>query len=248
MRVIPVVDLKDGVVVRGIAGERATYRPVESVLVAEPTPAAVGRAFVERLSLQQAYVADLDAIAGAEPDWQIYAELMTAGLLIWVDAGTANVERAKSLAQFRAAGTSLARVIVGLETLASVEALVAMLSVIGRERLVFSLDLKEGRPLCPAGTWPDCGAERISQLALQAGVASMIVLDLAQVGTGGGLTTLELCRRIRGQSSDVELIAGGGVRGIEDLRRIAAAGCDGALVASALHDGKIGREELNALR
>jgi phosphoribosylformimino-5-aminoimidazole carboxamide ribotide isomerase len=35
------------------------------------------------------------------------------------------------------------------------------------------------------------------------------------------------------------LLAGGGVRGYEDLARLADAGCDGALVATALHDGRL---------
>ena len=37
----------------------------------------------------------------------------------------------------------------------------------------------------------------------------------------------------------VTLLAGGGVRGIEDLARLADAGCDGALVATAVHDGRL---------
>ena len=244
MRIIPVVDLQESIVVRGVAGQRATYGPVESVLCAEATPAAVARGFVERLSLTEAYVADLDAIAGAEPDWQRYGELMSEGLSIWVDAGAASVERAKGLAEWRIDGARIARVIVGLETLPGVDALRAMLAVIGRERLVFSLDLKEGQPLCPPGTWTDFDAERIANHALEAGVASMIVLDLTRVGVGAGLSTLELCRRIRKKSPDLELISGGGVRGIDDLQNLSDAGCDAALVASALHDGRIGRQDL----
>jgi phosphoribosylformimino-5-aminoimidazole carboxamide ribotide isomerase len=35
------------------------------------------------------------------------------------------------------------------------------------------------------------------------------------------------------------VFAGGGIRGFDDLARLAAAGCAGALVASALHDGAL---------
>jgi phosphoribosylformimino-5-aminoimidazole carboxamide ribotide isomerase len=38
--------------------------------------------------------------------------------------------------------------------------------------------------------------------------------------------------------------AAGGVRGTADLERLAALGCAGALVASALHDGRLEREDL----
>jgi len=40
------------------------------------------------------------------------------------------------------------------------------------------------------------------------------------------------------------LIAGGGVRGLADLTALARAGCNAALVASALHDGKLLPEDL----
>jgi phosphoribosylformimino-5-aminoimidazole carboxamide ribotide isomerase len=81
--------------------------------------------------------------------------------------------------------------------------------------------------------------------AAVAGAGAVIVLDLARVGTGSGLD-LALLTRVREAAPGVTLLAGGGVRGSEDLVRLAAAGCDGALVATALHDGGLGRDELAA--
>jgi phosphoribosylformimino-5-aminoimidazole carboxamide ribotide isomerase len=46
---------------------------------------------------------------------------------------------------------------------------------------------------------------------------------------------------VRAALPGVDLIAGGGVRDQSDLDRLAAAGADGALVATALHRGVIGR-------
>jgi uncharacterized protein related to proFAR isomerase len=37
----------------------------------------------------------------------------------------------------------------------------------------------------------------------------------------------------------VIVLAGGGVRGPDDLSALAAAGCDGALIATALHTGAV---------
>jgi phosphoribosylformimino-5-aminoimidazole carboxamide ribotide isomerase len=74
----------------------------------------------------------------------------------------------------------------------------------------------------------------------------MIVLDLADVGTGGGTRTLDLCRELKAKHPQIELIAGGGVRNLDDLKRIADAGCSGALVASALHDGRLTRADWDA--
>ncbi len=44
---------------------------------------------------------------------------------------------------------------------------------------------------------------------------------------------------MRAQAPGVHLFAAGGVRGPEDLAQLAQEGISGALVASALHDGRI---------
>ena len=244
VRVIPVLDLKDGLAVRGVAGNRAEYRPVETILAQDASPAAVARAFVEKLSLEEAYVADLDAIAGAEPAWDLYRRLIEIGLHLWVDAGITNVNRARSLSQFKTGGVGFARVIAGLESLDGIGVLGDVLDAIGPERLVFSLDLRGGRPIAAGTGWRGCDAWDIVEAVIEASARSIIVLDLAQVGMNRGVVTEALCRQIRDRAPHAELVSGGGVRGPEDLRRLADAGCDAALVASALHDGRITIKDL----
>jgi phosphoribosylformimino-5-aminoimidazole carboxamide ribotide isomerase len=53
---------------------------------------------------------------------------------------------------------------------------------------------------------------------------------------------------VRASAPDLTLIAGGGVRGWDDLVWLAKAGCSGALVGTAVHDGSIGAEEIRAAR
>jgi phosphoribosylformimino-5-aminoimidazole carboxamide ribotide isomerase len=72
----------------------------------------------------------------------------------------------------------------------------------------------------------------------------MIVLDLAQVGVDAGISTLELCRHLHDTHPSVEIISGGGVRHVDDLTQLASAGCDAALVASALHDGRLTTDDI----
>lgn len=242
MLVLPVIDLMHGVVVRGVGGRRDEYRPIDSRLCRDPSPASVARAFAETFGLRTAYVADLDAIAGAAPAWDEYAAVMAEGFELWVDAGIDGPDQGRELAAF--AGRRLARVIVGLESLADAQSLPALVDAVSPERLVFSLDLKQGEPLVRAEAWRDLDAIGIARAAAAAGVRRMIVLDLADVGAAGGTRTIDLCRTLRGQLADVELTAGGGVRGIDDLRRLAEAGCNAALVASALHDLRLSRSEI----
>ncbi|MBL8825705.1 MAG: hypothetical protein JNM18_01880, partial [Planctomycetaceae bacterium] len=94
------LDLLGGSVVRGVAGQRSEYRPIQSQLCADARPATVTRALREHFGFQVAYVADLDAIAGAEPAWDVYRDCLAAGWQLWIDAGINTASRAAQLAQF----------------------------------------------------------------------------------------------------------------------------------------------------
>lgn len=247
MRVIPVLDLKAGQVVRGIAGRRDEYCPIESKLVTSAAPVAVARALVEQFGCDTFYVADLDAIAGAEPAWEIYEQLAALGVALWVDAGLSSTAAITEMAQWRGDGRALAGIVAGLESLPTLDCLNEWLDIAGSDRLIFSVDLKEGRPLVRDPELKEKTGIEIALAARARGMRRLIVLDLARVGMGAGTGTEDACRAIRAVDPQIELVAGGGVRGVDDLHALAAAGCDAALVASALHDGRLTRVDLAAL-
>jgi phosphoribosylformimino-5-aminoimidazole carboxamide ribotide isomerase len=242
VRVIGVVDLDGGRAVHASGGDRKRYAPVERVGASaiEPGDAvALARAYTGPLGLSELYVADLDAIAGGPFQAARIAALTSLNAPTWVDAGVAAVERARRLIDLGAA-----QVIVGLETLPSFGALAAICSAVGGRRVAFSLDLRDGRPL----TADSCSGPREDPAALaaraaDAGAGSVIVIDLARVGGEAGLD-LRLVGDVRAAVPQLTLVVGGGVRGAEDLTRLADAGCDAALVATALHDGRIGAAEI----
>jgi phosphoribosylformimino-5-aminoimidazole carboxamide ribotide isomerase len=151
------------------------------------------------------------------------------------------------LAEWRAGKVRLAGIVAGLESLPALDCLTEWLDVAGSQRLIFSLDLKAGRPIVRDQELGSRTGIEIALAARSQGVRRLIVLDLARVGMGGGVGTDELCRAVRAVDSQIELIGGGGVRGVDDLRTLAAAGCDAALVASALHDGRLTRADIAAL-
>ena len=237
MQVLPVLDLLGGQVVRGVAGNRREYRPIQSLLCADATPLSVGRAFLHQLHLPLVYVADLDAIAGCEPAWNVYQALLDIGLKLWVDAGVGDEERAKKLAEFNTGGAELSAVIVGLESLPGPELLANLVAQWG-QKLVFSLDMKHGQPLVGGASWHGMSPEDVARQALNCGVRRFILLDLARVGRGNGVGTEHLCRWLK-QQAPVEVTTGGGVRHAADMQSLEDAGCDFALVASALHDGRL---------
>ena len=241
MNIIPVIDLKAGLVVRGVAGRREEYRPIVSQLVSEPSPRAVARALVQRFNFRQVYIADLDAIAGQLPNLRAYQDILACGLTPWIDAGVATVEAAQSL-------LDLGKIIVGLESLRCLAALPRIVDACSAERVVFSLDLKGGRPITSIVSWHDASPDEIAVKVMDIGIRRLIVLDLADVGVGQGTGTLGLVERLHARHPQVEITAGGGVRGIDDLRHLATAGCASALVASALHDGRLTPEEVRWLQ
>jgi phosphoribosylformimino-5-aminoimidazole carboxamide ribotide isomerase len=246
LRVIPVIDLKGRVVVRGVAGRRAEYRPIASPLTASAEPADVASAFVNRFGLRCQYLADLDAIEGAEPAWDVYHRVRDLGVDLVIDAGIADMSRGRLLRGFDVGDSPDAGIVCGSES-ASEPGLVAALAAELGPRLVFSLDLREGKVLSPWGPWREAEAFDVACTVAEFGVRRMIVLDLARVGVAEGVGTEELCRKLKAARPEVELTSGGGIRGPEDLARLKAAGCSSALVSSALHGGRLTRAAIEAV-
>jgi phosphoribosylformimino-5-aminoimidazole carboxamide ribotide isomerase len=242
LRIVPVLDVMEGRVVRGVAGRREEYRPIESVLIDGCDALPIAQAIRTRFGLSELYLADLDAILRSAPNTGILRSLRDAGFAMTVDAG---IRRCEDAAAIVAAGAH--QIVAGLETLDGPQELSRLVEQLGASRVVFSLDLRDGRPLGNAAKWHDDDPCAIAGQAIGAGCTQLIVLDLASVGTAGGVPTLPLCAEIRRTWPHVTMIAGGGIRGIEDLRRLDASIIDGVLIASALHNGSIGPAELHAL-
>ena len=142
MRIIPVLDLLNSVVVRGVAGQRDEYRPVESCFAESANAVDMALAIRRTFGLNQLYVADLDAILDREPNWPVYQQLVELEFELLIDAG---VSTAADVAAVLAAGAK--QVIVGLETWPLLSSLEMLLATAGEENIIFSLDMKDGRPV-----------------------------------------------------------------------------------------------------
>jgi len=114
--------------------------------------------------------------------------------------------------------------VIGLETMADW----AELGAPGAP--AFSLDLRGGIPLAGRET-----PAELARRAVEAGARAVILLDLARVGEMTGLDWVTV-EAVRASTLGVELVVGGGVRDRSDIDRLADLGCDGALVATALHE------------
>lgn len=242
MRVVGVIDVRGGRAVHARGGRRAEYAPVLSAagIAVNGDPLALARVYVDALGVRELYVADLDAIerGGDAVPSDVIAPVAALGVPLWVDAGVSSVARARDVLRMGAAA-----VVVGLETLTRFEALDEICASVGGPAVGFSLDLRAGVPLAVPNDYSlPAGVGTLAARAAEAGAGSVIVLDLARVGTGDGFDMATIAAA-RSAAPSVTLLAGGGVRDASDLRRLAEAGCDGVLVASALLDGRLGAAE-----
>ena len=245
MRIIPVIDLRDGRAVRGRSGDRERYRPVDSRLpggaaIDLSDPVALLSAYRAALRPDTVYVADLDRITGRGDNEAILRDLVAAAppvRFLW-DGGFSG---AAALARAQHGGRVVP--VIGTETLRSIEELRPLRRARAGSRPVLSLDLRAEGVVSRSALVAPIGEERLLVQAGRCGFRTVIVLFLDRVGTSLGLP-LDRLRRLRAAAPDIELLAGGGIASIDDLRCLRAAGLGGALLATALHDGSIAPGDL----
>jgi phosphoribosylformimino-5-aminoimidazole carboxamide ribotide isomerase len=239
MRIIPVLDLKNGIAVHAVRGVRQTYQPVVSVLSPDADPLNVAAGFRDQFGFTELYIADLDAISGQGNQHGLIRTLArSSGMNLIVDAGVANVEGVRQILDLGAR-----KVIIGSETLTDWEAAATILDTFPPEKLVFSLDMRLGkvlsayRPLSVLQPF-----EALSKL-LQAGWREIILLDLGRVGAQSGID-LDLLGEARHAYPELTLLVGGGMRHVEDLVALRSLGVGGVLIATIIHRGILTREQM----
>jgi len=222
LEIIPVLDIKAGIVVHARRGTRDEYAPLQSRLTRSVQPSAVLSALLTLHPFRRVYLADLDAIGGKPSSHlPIIQELRQRfpEVEFWVDRGLAD---RNALTRFLEHG--LGTPVLGSESLADP----SLLHTPQVGQAVLSLDYRGGGLLGPQGLeqavadWPQ----------------RVIVMELERVGTDAG-PGLERITALRRQAPDHAFYAAGGVRDAADVRRLEQMGVKGALVASALHQGDL---------
>ncbi len=219
--------------VQARGGARERYRPVTSGLCPGSEPADVVGGFLGLYPFSTLYVADLDAIEGHGDNGAVIGRLRARfpALDLWVDSGlTGGAACLEWLA--RDCGT----LVLGSESQDGPETLERLRGNVDGGRLVLSLDFQGAGFLGPAGLlerpeiWP----------------GRVIAMTLARIGGDRG-PDLDRLKRVMEAAPGKRIFAAGGVRNPDDIRDLAALGVGGVLLASALHDGRIGRSEIEGI-
>lgn len=239
MQRIPVIDIRNGMAVRAIAGERSQYRAIESQLTASAEPGEVLRALEKYVNCTTCYVADLDAIERQQLNRCTIAEMARTGVSLILDAGVTTVEQIEALFEI-----GVDRVVLSSESINDLTQLQSLIRPFNPASLIFSIDLKKRNLLVGDPHWDGKPPIEMARFVFELGLRQLIVLDLAAVGTGDGVPTLELCQQIKSLLPETTIISGGGVTSGQCVTQAARAGLDGLLIASALHDGRLTKEDL----
>ncbi len=200
-------------------------------------PSEVAMVF-KNIGFSDLYVADLDAIIDCSTDFNILKKINDeTGLKLMVDAGVTSIERAQKLLD-----SGVSKLIIGTETLQRKSFVSDAVSLFGAERVVVSLDLKGNKVLVKLGFDGCSDVFCLLRQFKEMGVSQMIVLDLLRVGSGEGVN-VDFLKKVIAEVG-IDVYVGGGVRDINDLVELRNIGVSGALVATALHTGKISIDQL----
>ncbi len=232
MKVIPVIDIMNGIVVHAVKGIRGNYKPLKSILCNSTEPLKVAKTFKD-IGFSELYLADLDAIINDKLDLEMLKVIAKeTELRLMVDAGVTDVEITKKLFD-----SGVQRTVIGTETLEKKDFLSQAVTLFGSDRIILSLDLRGNEVLFKWASGQSNKATLLLQEFSKMGLSDAIILDLARVGSNEGVDIDFLKKLLR--ASSLNLYVGGGIRSISEVLKLEELGVSGVLVASALHSGKI---------
>lgn len=224
MQIIPVLDLKDGVVVHARAGQRQQYRPIQSVLCDSPQPELVIQGFLKLFPFRTMYVADLDMLTGEGDQTAVLCRLLERfiGIQFWIDQGCLRDQD-----QYPPNWTP----VIGTESIDQ--------ELYDTNKLpansILSLDFNDAiigntQIANTPRHWPE----------------HVIVMTLNRVGTNDG-PDWERLKAVLKQSIHSHITAAGGIRNADDLIKLSQHGIKNTLAATALHCGHISTEDIHQL-
>jgi phosphoribosylformimino-5-aminoimidazole carboxamide ribotide isomerase len=223
VRCIFVLDILNGAVVHAVRGERSHYEPVDrfSKIVSTSKPLAI----LQEILPREVYVADLNQIMGRGDNLAVIKQISSLAKTM-ADTGIS------SAGDFDRLPASVSNVI-GTET-ASMQLIE---DASKKHGIIVSIDMKNRKILSRdpqlSGQTPLQLLKSLNRLTLQ----GVILLELDRVGTSAGID-MQFLEEARA-AAEHPLILGGGVKGEEDLRALEEMSFSGALLATALHNGRI---------
>lgn len=229
---IPAVDIRGGRCVRLVQGDFSR----ETRYADDPTEMA---RHWESHGAQRLHVVDLDgARDGIRANANVIARLIAGvSVPVQVGGGVRSLETARELLEQGAD-----RVVVGTRAVEEPDALTDWIHVLGADHLVVGVDARDGKLATRGWMNPtDLGVVEFCERLEGLGVRRVIYTDVGRDGLLSGPnveTTREIARTTR-----LAVIGSGGVSSVEHLKALSAAGAEGAIVGTALYEGRLSLKE-----
>ncbi|MHA1697211.1 MAG: HisA/HisF-related TIM barrel protein [Promethearchaeota archaeon] len=237
-RIIPVIDIKDGVAVHAVKGMRNQYKPVLCPWCKSSDPLDLAKQYRSVFGLKDLYIADLDSIMHERMNTKIYEKIIKqCDGRIMVDSGITTFEKYQELINY-----SFDEIILGTESIKDVETFNQILEN-ASSQIIISLDLRHGKVLSPIEELRSRGITGAFEFLLDLNPDAFILLDLANVGAKVGVGLKYAKDLISISNKPVYL--GGGIKSIDDLVKASDLGFSGVLLATALQEELIKLDEIN---
>lgn len=236
MIVIPVMDVKGGLVVWAVRGLRGLYKPISNSIYGTCNPLELARKLASE-GFRIIYIADIDSIIGGDVNEEVFKSLRDVEIKIIADIGVDNeekLEKAIELADYP---------VIATESAPSLDFLFKALEACG-ENAFLSLDVRDGVIVSRASEVAGKRLEEVCKVMVKLGVQKVILIDFNRIGSYLG-PNVEGARQLI--KTGFEVYVGGGVRGLDDIIKLSKEGVAGVLVSSALHAGKVRVQDLKKL-
>jgi phosphoribosylformimino-5-aminoimidazole carboxamide ribotide isomerase len=231
---IPAVDIRGGRCVRLVQGDftRETRYADD--------PAEMARLWQDQ-GASRLHVVDLDgAREGVRANAAAIATLLRAiRIPVQVGGGVRSLETARALLDDGAD-----RVVIGTRAAEDPDALGEWIGALGAERLVVSVDARDG--MVATHGWQTITDVPVLELCARMaglGVRRVVYTDVGRDGVLSG-PNVETTRQL---TTIIAVIGSGGVASVDDLRALAEAGAEGAIIGTALYQGRLKLSEALAV-
>ena len=240
-RIIPVIDIMNGIAVHANKGLRNEYQPIHTKFSHSSKPHDLLASYSQTYGFTEAYIADLDSIIREKSNMDMLHEITQESYQkIMLDAGIRNLY---DIIQFKTLGVN--KLILATETIESFGVIEDAISEIGAEKIIVSIDMKNQNLISDSNEIAEMDINSIITEVEKRGIFEIILLDLAKIGSlSGGISSIYTL--IRSDHPNLSIIIGGGVKDIQDIHNLEEQGFNGALIATALHKEKITPEEVHS--
>ena len=234
MKIIPAIDLMDGKVVRLYKGD-----PKQKTVYSDD-PVDVAKRW-ESAGADILHLVDLDATLGIGSNLDMVKKILkSVSIPVEVAGGLRDKPLVLEVAKLSE------RIVLGTLAFRDKSLLKSLLSELGAEKIVISVDHKDGE-IVINGWQKDTGIELISAIDefLQMGFTEFLLTNVSRDGTmeGPDLEFLEQACNL----TNANIIASGGISNIGDVADVKKKNAFGVILGKALYENKVSIQEAKKL-